>query len=612
MRGGCRRETLHEMRKRLPERFGRKSKALLHGARIEDYALIGDLETSALVSREGSIDWLCWPNFSSAACFAALLGTADNGFWQIRPKGALLESSRSYRKNSLILETRFVTDHGEVLLTDFMPPRGKNSDVIRIVRGIRGKVTMSLSLVLRFDYGLTVPWVTKADHEMRAIAGPNMTVLRTFCVRKGFVVFHGEDLKTRGEFTLAEGDEVCFTLTYANSNEDVPEPVDVAAELQQTESFWTDWSRQSKYTGPYQEAVQRSLLTLKALTYGPTGGIVAAPTTSLPERVGGERNWDYRYCWLRDTAFTLLILMIAGYTEEAIRWRLWLLRAIAGSPDQMQSLYGICGERRLQEWTVAWLFQLDVFGEVAAALNRTPEIDDDVRTPASDLQAALIDHLCQVWPLPDEGIWETRGGRKQFVHSKVMAWVALHRAVKYHERFDGSGDVKRWRKNARRLRKDILTKGFNKKLKAFTQSYGSDTLDASLLRMVLAGFLPATDPRMVSTIEAIQKRLTRNGLVERYDPSKAPDGLKGSEGTFLACSFWLVICLKLMGRTEEATQMFERLLALRNDVGLLSEEYDAKSQRMLGNFPQALSHLALVHAAFTLSDQWKPEPAPAD
>ena len=610
----------------MPERFGTKSRLPQHGARIEDYAMIGDLETAALVSRDGSIDWLCWPSFSSGACFAALLGTQENGFWRIRPEAEVRSRSRRYLPDTMILETTFLTKHGEVVLTDFMPPRGKHSDVIRMVRGVRGKVEMQLELVLRFDYGLTVPWVTMGDHELRAIAGPNMVVLRSHCAKGEHAALHGKDMRTLSEFVVREGDSLCFALTYASSLEDLPVPVDPEDELRQTKEFWTEWSSRSKYKGPYSDAVQRSLLTLKALTYGPTGGIVAAPTTSLPEGLGGERNWDYRYCWLRDTAFTLLILILAGYTDEAVRWRTWLLRAIAGSPDQMQSLYGIRGERRLQEWTAGWLagyehsqpvrignaaseqFQLDVYGEVAAALNRTPDVNDDVRAPATEMQAALINHLCHVWPLPDEGIWETRSGRRHFVHSKVMAWVALDRAVKNHQRFDGVGDEKRWRKNADMLRKEILAKGFNKRLNSFTQSYGSKTLDASCLRMVLAGFLPADDPRMVGTIDAIQKHLTRDGLVQRYNPSKAPDGLKGDEGTFLACSFWMVICLHLAGRRDEAREMFERLLALRNDVGLLSEEYDPKARRMLGNFPQALSHLALVHAAFTLSDQWKPEP----
>jgi GH15 family glucan-1,4-alpha-glucosidase len=611
----------------LPEGFFSKKKKLpLHGARIEDYALIGDCETAALVSREGSIDWLCWPTFSSAACFAALLGTEENGFWRIRPVEDLVEARRRYQPGTMIVETTFVTKSGEVCLTDFMPPRDKHSDVVRMVQGVRGKVKMHMDFVLRFDYGIAVPWVTKLEDELHAIAGQDMVVLRTRCISGKPAELISEDMKTVSDFVLREGHKVCFTLTYGNSFEDVPEPISPEDALKDTHDYWCDWSDRSTYKGQYAESVQRSLMTLKAMTYRPTGGIVAAVTAGLPERIGGERNWDYRYCWLRDTSFTLLVLMRAGYTEEAVAWRLWLLRAIAGSPGQIQSLYGIKGERRLPEWEVGWLagyenskpvrignaaahqFQLDVYGEVVVALGRTPAADDDLRTPATDLEEALIDHLCHVWELPDEGIWETRGGAKHFVHSKVMAWVALDRAVKQHERFDGSGDVKRWRKNRDMLHKQICEKGFNKKLNSFTQSYGSKALDASCLRLALVGFLPPEDPRIIGTIDAIQKGLMKDGLVQRYDAGKAADGLKGTEGTFLACSFWLVICLWLIGRKDEATQMFDRLLALRNDVGLLSEEYDPKDKRMLGNFPQALSHIALTHAAFTLSDQWKPEP----
>jgi GH15 family glucan-1,4-alpha-glucosidase len=610
----------------LPEWFGKKKKAPLHGARIEDYAMIGDCETAALVSREGSIDWLCWPTFSSGACFAALLGTAENGFWRIRPEGEIVEIKRKYRPGTMIVETTFVTKEGEVCLTDFMPPRGKHSDVVRIVHGVSGKVKMHMDLVLRFDYGLTIPWVTKHDQEMRAVAGPNMTVLRSECLHGKAAELCSEDMKTVSDFVLRKGDKVCFTLTYASSVEEVPEAIDVEDALQDTHDYWCEWSDRTVYKGDYAEAVQRSLMMLKAMTYRPTGGIVAAVTTGLPERIGGERNWDYRYCWLRDTSFTLLILMRAGYTEEAVQWRLWLLRAIAGAPGQLQSLYGIDGKRKLVEWEVGWLrgyeeslpvrignaaseqFQLDVYGEVAVALSRTPAADDDLRTPSLALGAALTDHLCKIWPLPDEGIWETRGGPQHFVHSKVMAWLALDYAVKRHERFDGSGDVKGWRKNREMLHKEICAKGFDKKLNSFTQSYGSKVLDASCLRMALVGFLPVDDPRIVGTIEAIQKYLTKDGLVQRYNTAKTSDGLKGGEGTFLACSFWMASCLWLIGRKEEATQMFERLLALRNDVGLLSEEYDPQAKRMLGNFPQALSHIALAHAAFTLSGQWKPGP----
>jgi GH15 family glucan-1,4-alpha-glucosidase len=594
--------------------------------RIEDYAVIGDLETAALVSREGSIDWLCWPNFASGACFAALLGTQDNGYWSLRPRDKITAIQRRYRPGTLILESTFTTASGELLLTDFMPPRGKHSDVVRIVRCTRGKVAIRMELALRFDYGLTVPWVTSADHELRAIAGPNMVVLRSSCADAKPAELHGEHLATVSEFALRAGQQQCFVLTYASSIEQVPEPVPVESAFNDTESFWRDWIGRSKYNGPYKDIVERSLLTLKAMTYNPTGGIVAAVTAGLPEQIGGERNWDYRYCWLRDTAFTLLVLMRAGYTDEAVRWRLWLLRAIAGNPDQLQTLYGIGGERKLIEWEATWLcgyensrpvrignaaseqFQLDVYGEVGVALARTPEADLDIRVPATDLQAHLMDHLCDIWHLPDEGIWEVRGGRKHFVHSKVMAWVALDRAIKHHQKFDGGGDVKRWRRNRNKLHAEICKKGFNKRLNSFTQSYGSTNLDASCLRLALVGFLPPNDPRIVGTIDAIQKHLMQDGLVQRYNTAKTKDGLSGGEGAFLACSFWLVVCLWLIGRKEESTRLFERLLSLANDVGLLSEEYDARNRRMLGNFPQALSHIALAHAAFTVSGQWQPEP----
>ena len=610
----------------MPENSAQPNEVPLHGARIEDYALIGDLESAALVSRDGSIDWLCWPTFSSPACFASLLGTAGNGYWRIKPNGTLRPSKREYRQGTMVLNTHFENEQGEVLLTDFMPVRGKHSHVVRKVRGLRGKVDMRMEFVLRFDYGLTIPWVTEGDHELRAVSGPNMVVLRSQCVKGSAAHLHGEDLTTVADFTLEEGQEVCFILSYAASNEKVPDAPEVESALQETEAFWTDWSSSSTYKGPYGEAVLRSLITLKSLCYRPTGGLIAAPTMGLPESIGGERNWDYRYCWLRDAAFTLLILILAGFTEEAVSWRLWLLRAIAGAPDQLQTLYGIDGERRLVEWTADWLpgyehskpvrvgnaaadqFQLDVFGEVAAALGRTPDAEDDLKTPSTQLQLSITNHLCQVWDQPDEGIWETRGGRKHFVHSKAMAWVALDRAIKRSDQFEGKADLEGWRRNRDTLHAEICEKGFNQELNSFVQSYGSDALDASCLRMVFAGFLPPKDPRMIGTVNAIQKHLMPHGLVLRYDPEKSPDGLKGEEGTFLACSYWLVICLHLQDRREEAKALFEHLLTLRNDVGLLSEEYDTKAQRQVGNFPQALSHLGLVHAAFTLSGQWKPEP----
>jgi GH15 family glucan-1,4-alpha-glucosidase len=530
----------------------------------------------------------------------------------------------------MILETTFVTKQGEVCLTDFMPPRGKHSDVVRMVHGVSGRVKMHMDMALRFDYGLTVPWVTRHGEELHAVAGPDLAVLRSQCLSGEPAELKGEDMKTVSDFVLRKGDKVCFTLTYGNSFEDVPAPISPEDALKDTHDYWCDWSDRATYQGQYAEAVQRSLMTLKAMTYRPTGGVVAAVTAGLPERIGGERNWDYRFCWLRDTSFTLLVLMRAGYTEEAVAWRLWLLRAIAGSPGQVQSLYGIRGERRLTEWEVDWLpgyenskpvrignaasqqFQLDVYGEVSVALSRTPEAENELRSSSMQLEAALIDHLCHVWNQPDEGIWETRGGAKHFVHSKVMAWMALDRAVKRHEHFDGVGDVKRWRKNRDLLHQEICAKGFNKKLNSFTQSYGSNALDASCLRLALVGFLPLEDPRMIGTIDAIQKSLTKDGLVQRYDPGKSSDGLQGGEGTFLACSFWMVICLWLIGRKQEATEIFDRLLALRNDVGLLSEEYSVQDKRMLGNFPQALSHIALTHAAFTISGQWTPEPYSAN
>ncbi len=598
----------------------KKNAALpLHGARLEDYAMIGDCETSALVSLEGSIDWLCWPTFSSGACFAALLGTADHGFWKIAPAGGSQSVSRHYRPQTLVIDTTFTTETGEVVITDFMPPRGKHSHVIRMVRGVRGKVAMRMDLSVRFDYGRTIPWVTNVDGELRAVAGANMVVLRTDAPLKG------EGMSSVSEFTVRAGQTVSFTLTNLSSLEKVPAALQPEKALEETVRFWTNWMSHSTYRGRYQSIVDRSLITLKALTYRPSGGIVAAPTASLPEWIGGERNWDYRFCWLRDTAFTLLILIQAGFQEEAIAWRRWLLRAIAGAPDQVQTIYGICGERQLNEWTADWLpgyensrpvrfgngavdqFQLDVFGEVAAALSRTPAAEDDIRVDATSVQAKLIDHLCTVWQEPDDGIWETRGGRQHFTHSKVMAWVALDRAIKHHKQFDGGGDIGRWKKNREMIHREVCEKGFDQELNSFVQSYGSKELDASCLRIVLVGFLPPNDPRIRGTVEAIERRLMKDGFVQRYDPETSSDGLKGGEGAFLACSFWLASNLHLIGRVEDARGLFERLVALTNDVGLISEEYDPLGKRLLGNFPQALSHIALVHTAFTLSGMWRPE-----
>ena len=601
----------------------------LHAQRIEDYAMIGDCETAALVGRNGSIDWLCWPSFSANACFAALLGTEDHGYWKIAPSGKIQSTSRRYLPDSLVVETTFTTDSGTVLLLDFMPPRGENSDVVRILRCVHGKVALRMDLSIRFDYGRTIPWVTHTPDGLRAVAGPDSVVLRTP------VRLQGENMTTIAEFTLHAGEELPFTLTYgsaigkdANAPVEDPRPIKAATELDNTLSFWREWNQRNTYKGKHQQAVCRSLMTLKALTYQPSGGIVAAPTTSLPEKIGGKRNWDYRFCWLRDTAFTLLTLLNAGYEEEAVAWRRWLLRAIAGAPGQIQTIYGICGERQLTEWTADWLpgyensqpvnignaasgqFQLDVFGEVASALAQTPEADKDIRVSASSVQGQLIDHLCQIWDQPDDGIWETRGGRKHFTHSKVMAWVALDRAIKHHERFDGHGDVERWKKNRDLIHKQVCEKGFSKKLNSFTQSYGAKELDASCLRIGLVGFLPMDDPRIVGTIDAIGRRLTKNGFIERYDTKTSSDGLPPGEGTFLACSFWMVTCLWLTGRHAEAEALFERLLALSNDVGLLAEEWDTESKRMVGNFPQALSHITLAHAAFAMAGHWKPEAPP--
>jgi GH15 family glucan-1,4-alpha-glucosidase len=602
----------------------RKGRGGLHGSLIEDYCLIGDCETAALVSRHGSIDWLCWPDFSSGACFAALLGTKEHGYWSLAPAAKVTASRRRYLPDTLVAETTFETHGGEVCVTDFMPLRGKHSHLVRMVRGVRGRVKMRMELVIRFDMGRTVPWVThsrsRSGSELHAIAGDDMLVLRTRAPLRG------ERFTTVSEFTVKAGQTVSFTLTCASSLDKAPPVRAPEAALRETKRFWAGWAKRNSYRGPYAEAVRRSLITLKALTYRPSGGIVAAATTSLPEQLGGTRNWDYRYCWLRDTAFTLLTLLLAGHEEEAIAWRRWLLRAIAGAPDQVQTIYGIRGERQLPEWEVDWLpgyehsrpvrvgngaagqFQLDVFGEVAAALARMPEAEDDIRVPAGALQAALVDHLCNVWQQPDEGIWEVRSGRKHFTHSKVMAWVALDRAIRYYEKFDGGGNVARWRKNRDMIHREVCAKGFNKRLNSFVQSYGSAELDASCLRIALVGFLPPDDPRIRGTVEAIERNLMKGGLVRRYNTRKSDDGLPAGEGMFLACSFWMVSNLWLIGRKHDAIAMYERLLAVCNDVGLLSEEYDPVGKRQLGNFPQALSHIALVHAAFTLSGHWRPQP----
>ncbi|HWB33218.1 MAG TPA: glycoside hydrolase family 15 protein [Acidobacteriaceae bacterium] len=612
-------------------RKAKRDQGHAHAARIEDYALIGDCETAALVSRSGSIDWLCWPSFSAPACFASLLGTRDHGFWKIAPAGAVKEVRRQYRKGTLVVDTYFRTARGEVCVTDFMPPRRKHSQLVRIVRGLRGAVRMRMDLAIRFDYGRTVPWVT-SNGELRAVAGSDMVVLET---RAKLI---GQDHTTSSNFTVRKGQSERFVLTYSSSLEKIPPRTSADKALKDTEKFWRRWVKQNTYRGHYAEQVSRSLMTLKALTYKPTGGIVAAVTTSLPEQIGGSRNWDYRFCWLRDTAFTLLVLLRAGYREEALAWRRWLLRAVAGAPDQVQTIYGLSGERDLVEWEASWLpgyeksqpvrigngaseqFQLDVFGEVASALARMPEAEEDIRMSSSAVLAALSDRLCDVWRQPDRGIWEVRGRERHFVHSKVMAWVALDRAIGManleHERAGGrrwspdrARQIARWRKERDAIHREVCEKGFNRRLNSFVQSYGSTALDASCLRIALVGFLPPDDPRIRGTVEAIEAKLMRKGLVQRYNPRVAKDGLKGGEGEFLACSFWMVSNLWLIGRTREARAMFERLLGLCNDVGLLSEEYDSQRRRMVGNFPQALSHISLVHAAFTVSGEWSPRQA---
>jgi GH15 family glucan-1,4-alpha-glucosidase len=587
--------------------------------RIEDYALIGDCETAALVGRDGSIDWLCWPRFDGGACFAALLGTPEHGRWLMAPVETPLKVTRRYRRDTLILETELETPSGAVTLIDFMPPRGKASDVVRIVRGRRGTVAMRTEAIFRFDYGANVPWVSRLeDGALRAIAGPDMVVLRTP------VAVRGEDMKTVGEFTVSAGQSVPFVLTYSPSHESMPGPVESETALADTEAFWLEWSSICADFGPWSDVVRRSLITLKALTYAPTGGIVAAPTTSLPESIGGSRNWDYRICWLRDATFTLLSLMNGGYYMEAEAWRDWLLRTIAGSPAQLQPLYGLAGERRMTEWEVPWLpgyegsrpvrignaaegqLQLDVIGEVMDALHQ----GRSGRLTASDagwaLQRALLAHLETIWQQPDRGIWEVRGEPQHFTHSKAMVWVAFDRCIKSAEQFGLPAPLEHWRKLRARIHDDVCRNGFSKELGSFVQAYGSTQLDASLLLLALVGFLPPSDPRIRGTVEAIERHLMVDGFVLRYDPGQTDDGLPEGEGAFLACSFWMVDNLVLLGRYDDAQRLFERLLALANDVGLLAEEYDPRIKRQVGNFPQAFSHITLATSACNLAHAAKP------
>ncbi|WP_119300884.1 glycoside hydrolase family 15 protein [Dongia deserti] len=590
-------------------------------SKIEDYALIGDCETVALVARDGSIDWLCWPRFDSGACFAALLGTPDHGRWLIAPAQSPTKVARAYVENTLVLETTFVTDHGEVTLVDFMPPRVEEddhdiSDLVRLVVGKRGTVAMKMDLVLRFDYGSAVPWVEKLPDGsgISAVAGPDRVILHAP------VELRGHNKHTVAEFTAKEGDVIPFVLTHEASHLPLPAAIDAVRSRDETVRTWRTWSSHCNYGGPWSEAVQRSLITLKALTYRPTGGIVAAPTTSLPEKLGGVRNWDYRYCWLRDATLTLIALMQTGYYEEAQEWRRWLLRAVAGTPEQMQIMYGIGGERRLPEWEIPWLpgyenskpvrignaaadqLQLDVYGEVMDALyqGRQGKLKRD--KTAWGMQLALVRHLEEAWRRPDEGIWETRGDPQHFTFSKVMCWVAFDRAVKSLETEEPEDALcNKWRRLRDEIHQDVCRNAFDPAQNSFVQAYGSKQLDASLLLMPLVGFLPHDDPRMIGTVAAIQQRLLDGGFVRRYDTVEMDDGLPPVEGVFLACSFWLVDNLVLQGRRDEATELFERLLALRNDVGLLAEEYDTGARRQIGNFPQAFSHVALINSALNLT-----------
>jgi GH15 family glucan-1,4-alpha-glucosidase len=584
-------------------------------ALIEDYALIGDGHTAALVSREGSVDWLCWPRFDSGACFAALLGTPDNGRWLIAPVSDTPPTiTRRYRGETLILETDFETPEGAITLIDFMPPGNGWSEMVRIVVGKRGTVRMRMELVLRFDYGFSIPWVDRLKHDsgVKAIVGPDTAVLRTP------VELRGEDMKTVADFTVSEGDRVPFSLAYAASHLRIPPGHDPHTALARTENHWLEWSARSTVEGKWAEPIRRSLITLKALAYGPTGGIVAAPTTSLPEQLGGMRNWDYRYCWLRDATITLLAMMRGGYYDEARAWRTWLGRVMAGAPDQLQIMYGIAGERRLPEFEIDWLpgyqnakpvrignnavgqRQLDVYGEVMNALHLARVGGLQADDTAWNVQRALLGHLDTIWEEPDEGIWETRGGRQHFTFSKVMAWVAYDRAIKSAELFKLEGPLDDWRATRAKIHEEVCAKSWNPVLNAFSQYYGSDQLDASVLLMPLVGFLPPQDPRIKGTVEAIEKDLMRDGFVMRYRTTEYNDGLPPGEGTFLACSFWMVDNLALQGRIDEAHTMYERLLALCNDVGLLSEEYDPAAKRLVGNFPQAFSHVALVHTGLNL------------
>jgi GH15 family glucan-1,4-alpha-glucosidase len=591
-----------------------------NGTKIEDYAFLSDTQTGALVSRDGCVDWLCFPRFDSPACFASLLGEKKNGHWRFFPEEKIEKTRRRYRGDTLILETEIETKSGAVRLIDFMPPRGENPDIIRIIEGLGGEVAMRMELIIRFDYGQIVPWVrTRKRYDgLEAIAGPDALILRTP------IQTYGKDLTTVAEFTVAKGDRVPFVLTWFASHTEPPRKINPEHALRDTEKYWTDWATQFQSEGEWRDAVIRSLITLKGLTYAPTGGLVAALTTSLPEEIGGVRNWDYRFCWLRDAALILLALLQSGYREEAKSWRHWLLRAIAGSPAQMQAIYGVRGERRLDEFEVPWLsgyensrpvrignaashqFQLDVYGEVLAAAWQAHQAGLKMSEADWRLMVALVKFLESNWQKPDEGIWEVRGGRRHFTYSKMMAWVAFDRAVKLVEECDCAANEHflRWRKIRDQIHAEVCERGYNPRKKAFTQFYGSDDLDASLLIMPLTGFLPISDERVRGTVAAIERELMQGGFVLRYRPQETRvDGLPGGEGVFLPCSFWLANCWHLLGRKKEARDLFRRLLDVCNDIGLLAEEYDPRKKRQLGNFPQAFSHVALISCARILGEE---------
>jgi GH15 family glucan-1,4-alpha-glucosidase len=582
-------------------------------SRIEDYALIGDCQTAALVARDGSIDWLCFPRFDSGACFAALLGTPEHGRWLLAPAGEIRSVARRYRDETLILETEYTTDTGAVTVIDWMPIRTDTPDMFRMVVGRRGRVPMRAELIVRFDYGSIVPWVRRTERGIRATAGPDTLYCHTD------VPLKGEDLRTVAEFTIAAGERVAFELAWAPTHAAEPESQDAARSLSDTEQWWQAWSGRCSYQGEWRDTVLRSLITLKALTYAPTGGLVAAATTSLPEQLGGVRNWDYRYCWLRDATFTLYALMSGGYTDEARAWREWLVNAVAGMPAQIQIMYGLAGERRLTELELPWLpgyegaapvrignaaygqRQLDIYGEVMDALYVARRAGLEASENAWRVQQTLMGSLEHSWEAPDEGIWEVRGPKRHFTHSKVMAWVALDRSIKSIEAFGLDGPLERWRHIRAAIHEQVCREGFDGQLGAFVQSYGSHDPDASLLMLPLVGFLPASDPRIRGTVDFIQRELLRDGFVARYPSHADVDGLPPGEGAFLICTFWLADNLVLQGRTAEARALFERLLALRNDVGLLSEEYDVQAKRLVGNFPQAFSHVGLINTASNLT-----------